>query len=143
MNTNFDKCLKNGLIREFSRGPALTEKELENAKLDLETAKVTLEQKNYKWATIQTYYSMFHSARALLYTKSYRERSHQCLLEAIRNFYVEEKKIGFWLVEALQEARILRENADYYGEFTKEKAEELVEKAGEFLNRARKILSLK
>jgi uncharacterized protein (UPF0332 family) len=143
MNTNFDKCLKNGLIREFSRGPALIRKELKNAKLDLETAKATLEQKNYKWATIQTYYSMFHSARALLYTKSYRERSHQCLLEAIRNFYVEEKKIGFWLVEALQEARILRENADYYGEFTKEKAEELVEKAGEFLNRARKILSLK
>lgn len=140
MNTKLDKCLKRGLIKAFSRGPALTKKEIENAELDLEAAKISLKEKNYKWATIQSYYSMFHSARGLLYAKSYREKSHQCLIEAIRVFYVEEEKLGFWLIEALQQAKVLRENADYYGEFTEEKAKDLIDKAQEFLSKAREIL---
>lgn len=140
MNTKFDKCFKKGLIKNFSRGPALTKKEIKSAKLDLEAAGISLGQGNYKWAIIQSYYSMFHSARALLYAKSYREKSHQCLIEAIRAFYVDEKKIGFWLVEALQQAKALRENADYYGEYSEEKARELVGKAREFLDRAQEIV---
>lgn len=140
MNAKFEKCLKQGLIRQFSRGPALIKKELQNAKLDLNSAQESFDDKNYKWATIQTYYSMFHSARALLYAKSYREKSHWCLIEAIRNFYVVKGEIGFWLVEALQKAKTLREEADYYGEFTEEQAKELLDKAEEFLNKSKEIL---
>lgn len=73
---NFEDCLKKGKIREFSRGKVLVKKELEGAMFDLQAAEDSLRGKNYKWATIQTYYSMFHSARALLYIKNYRERSH-------------------------------------------------------------------
>ena len=83
---------------------------------------------------------MFHSARALLYAKSYREKSHWCLIEAIRNFYVKEGKIGFWSIEALEKAKVLREEADYYGEFTEENAKELLNKGKEFFNKAKEIL---
>ncbi|TRZ80084.1 HEPN domain-containing protein [bacterium] len=143
MDIKFKRCLEKKSIREFSRGPALVKKETFNAEIDLKSARETFTGKNYKWAIIQTYYSMFHSARALLYAKSYRERSHLCLIEALRNFYVEKGEVGFWLVEALQKAKTLREEADYYGEFTKKNAEELIKKAEEFLSKSKELLKVK
>jgi uncharacterized protein (UPF0332 family) len=140
MNTKFKNCLDRGSIRKFSRGPALAKKELENAELDIDSAKESLKKENYKWATVQTYYSMFHSARALLYSKGYREKSHICLIEAIRNFYVEKGEISFYLIETFQKAKTMREEADYYGDFTKENAEDLVDKAQEFLVKAKTLL---
>jgi len=141
MNIKFKNCLERRLIRKFSRGPALTKKEIENAELDINSAKESFEKENYKWAIIQTYYSMFHSARALLYSRGYREKSHFCLIEAIRHFYIDKGEIGFWLVEALQKAKIMREGADYYGEFTKENATDLVDNAEEFLAKSKELLS--
>ncbi len=143
MDIKFKRCLEKKSIRKFSRGPALVKKETFNAEIDLKSARETFTGKNYKWAIIQTYYSMFHSARALLYAKSYRERSHLCLIEALRNFYVEKGEVGFWLVEALQKAKTLREEADYYGEFTKKNAEELIKKAEEFLSKSKELLKVK
>lgn len=43
-----------------------------------------LTEENFKWATIQGCSSMFRSARALRYSKGYREKSHYVLLTAIR-----------------------------------------------------------
>jgi len=143
MNTKFQKCLQKGLIKPFSSGKILVKKELKNAKLDLSSAKKSFIEKNYKWATIQLYYSMFHSARSLLYANNYREKSHACLIEAIRNFYTQKGEIGFWLIEALQKARILREEADYHGEFTREQAQELLKNARDFLSKAEDLLKKK
>jgi uncharacterized protein (UPF0332 family) len=86
---------------------------------------------------------MFHSARALIYDKNYRERSHYCLIVALRALYVETKQLGFPLVEALQKAKTLREQADYYGDFSKITAHELLESSKEFLNKAGEILKRK
>ncbi|MBI4232298.1 HEPN domain-containing protein [Candidatus Peregrinibacteria bacterium] len=44
-------------------------KEIEGAQEDLKDAEDSLQLKKFKWATIQAYYSMFHSARALLYSR--------------------------------------------------------------------------
>jgi len=90
MNPEFEGCLKSQKIKLFSRGKILADKELKVAVSDLGQAKITFKNDNYKWATIQCYYSMFHSARALLYIKNYRERSHHCLIVAIRALYVKE-----------------------------------------------------
>lgn len=139
MENKFQKCLERKRIIPFSRGTRLVIKELELAGFDLTRAKASFQAKDYKWTTIQTYYSMFHSARALLYAKSYREKSHQCLIEAIRAIYLKKGLLDYTLVEALQKAKILREEADYYGEFTKENAEYLINKAEEFLEKTREI----
>jgi len=76
MNSNikYDNCLKRGKIRKFSRGKALVSKELNLAVSDYKTAHESFRKKNYKWCTIQIYYSMFHSARALLYNNNLREK---------------------------------------------------------------------
>lgn len=140
MDSEFENCLKRGKIRVFSRGKALVDKELSTARSDLEEAQESLTRAKYKWSTIQCYYSMFHSARALIYDKNYRERSHYCLMVAMRALYMETKQLSFSLVEALQKAKTLREQADYYGEFSKTTAYDLLESAKEFLNRAGEIL---
>jgi len=75
---------------------------------------------------------MFHSARALLYSKNYREKSHSCLIEAIRTLFVATGKINVSLVESLLEAKNLREAADYYGDFSELNSKKLVNKAEEF-----------
>ena len=139
-NTKYENCLKRGKIREFSRGKALVSKELNLALSDYKTAQESFKKENYKWSTIQTYYSMFHSARALLYSNNLREKSHFCLIEAIRTLYVNKRLLGYWLIEALQKAKRLREEADYYGEFSKENARDLLDKAKEFLEKTQDIL---
>ncbi len=141
-NPEFEKCLEKGKIRKFSRGRFLVNKELESAELDLGSAKESLKNKNYKWATIQTYYSMFHSARALLYNKNYREKSHHCLIVAMRVFYVDKGLLGYDFVEALRRAKTLREGADYYSEFNEENTGDLMGTAEEFLEKVRNILNL-
>lgn len=140
-NSTFEDCLQKGKIREFYRGKALVKKELESAVFDLDAAKESIKGGNYKWGTIQIYYSMFHSARSLLYNKNYREKSHFCLIEALRALYVEKGLIGYWLIEALQRAKALREGADYYSDFSKEGAEDLIKKAKDFLEKVREILN--
>lgn len=122
MSKEFDECLKKRKITEFERAKGLVSKELASAASDLKSAKDSFDEEDYKWATIQAYYSMFHSARALIYSKGYRERSHYCLNIAIRALFVEEGRLSVTLVEALQLGKTLRENADYYSEFSKEAA---------------------
>ena len=103
-NTKCEDCLKKGRIREFSRGKVLVSKELDLASSDYDTAEESFERENYKWSTIQTYYSMFHSARALLYSNNLREKGHACLIEVMRTLYVDKGLLGYWLIEALQKA---------------------------------------
>lgn len=140
MNKEFDDCLKRKKITEFQRAVDLVSKELDLASSDFKSAKASFEDENYKWATIQAYYSMFHSARALIYSKGYRERSHYCLNIAIRALFVEEGKFSPMLVEALQLGKTLRENADYYGEFSKEAADQMLENAKEFLETVKQLV---
>lgn len=140
MNNNFDECLKKGKIKEFSQGKSLAPKEIRLAQEDLQSAQKSFEEKNYRWCVIQTYYSMFHSARALLYNKNYREHSHYCLGEAIRALYVDDSKLDVILIEALKEAKNLREAADYYGDFSEINSEKLLEKAEQFAKEAKKII---
>jgi uncharacterized protein (UPF0332 family) len=91
MNPEFQQCLKNQKIKRFTPGRKLAIKEIKVAKSDFEQAKISfMTNKNYKWSTIQCYYSMFHAARALLYIKNYREKSHYCLIVAIKALYVEK-----------------------------------------------------
>src|SRR3990167_2391327 len=101
MAIEYEQCLKKRKIRSFSKGREVAPRELGLAEEDLAAAKESYKDEKYKWATVQTYYSMFHSARALLYAKNLRERSHFCLIEAVRTLYVEAGKVSVQTLEAL------------------------------------------
>jgi uncharacterized protein (UPF0332 family) len=140
MSREFENCRKKNKIKKFSRGKSLVGKELKVAESDFKRSKISYRDGDYKWATIQSYYSMFHSARALLYAKNYRERSHYCLFVAIRRFYVEKKLLPLHIIEGFMKAKTLRENADYYDEWSKVGAKTILKLSEEFLNKVEKIL---
>lgn len=117
-------------------------KELETAASDLTSAKKTYREGDYKWATIQIYYSMFHSARALLYVKNLREHSHFCLIAAIKTHYGATKQLPADLLEGLKEAKQLREDADYYNRWSQKGCERLLVLAEELLDKASSIVKL-
>ncbi|GFP30784.1 hypothetical protein HKBW3S44_01306 [Candidatus Hakubella thermalkaliphila] len=139
MNKEFEECLEKRKITKFDRATRLVSKEIGLAQSDLESAKGSSKDGNHKWSIIQAYYSMFHSARALIYSKGYRERSHYCLIVAMRALFVSEGLLSPMLVEALQLGKTLRENADYYGEFSEAAAIQMLEDAEEFLKTAKRL----
>ena len=140
MTREHDECIKKGKIKPFSRGITLASKELETAKADLDTARKTYKEGDYKWATIQIYYSMFHSARALLYAKNLREHSHYCLIAAIKALYVETKLVPVFFLEGLQEAKNLREEADYYNRWSQAGCEKLLKLSEDFLRKVESLI---
>jgi len=77
----------------------------------------------------------------LLYNQGYRERSHYCLVIAIRELYVNKNLLSYTLVEALQIGKTLRENADYYADFSQQGAENILSKVKEFLEKSKEILN--
>jgi len=135
----FKECLTRGRIKEFSQGKALVQKELQTAERDLRDGKESFEREKYKWTTIQSYYAMFHSARALLYAKNYSEKSHHCLIIALRHLYVETGKLPVYFVEALRKGKALREDADYYDDWSKTGSEEMLKLAEDFLRKTKEI----
>jgi uncharacterized protein (UPF0332 family) len=137
---NFEECLKRGKIKEFSQGKSLLTKEIKTAEKDLLDGKEGFEREKYKWTTIQSYYAMFHAARALLYNKNYREKSHYCLIIALRHLYVENGQLSFHFIEILQKGKALREDADYYDDWSKVGASEMLKFAEEFLNKVKEII---
>lgn len=143
MNPEFQNCLKRKKIQAFSRGKTLVGKEIKTAGQDLLSAKESFGNKNYKWSTIQSYYAMFHSARALLYVENFREKSHYCLIISLRALYVDKKLLQASLIESLQKAKILRENADYYDDWAKDTAESLLKAAEQFLETSKKLVAKK
>jgi uncharacterized protein (UPF0332 family) len=116
----------------------MVSKELDGAKNDLETARKSLKAGDYKWATVQAYYSIFHAAKALLYNKDFRERSHRGLLSALKLLY--PSKIVGSIIEDFSEAMRLREQADYGLVYSEDSARVSVEDAESFLEETTKIL---
>ena len=139
-NLEFQKALERKRILTFSQGKSLIKKELVAAQDDLKEAKDRLKNKRYKYAIITAYYSMFHTARALIYSKGYREKSHYYLLVALQALFVDEGLLEEELTKDFHTAMVLREGADYHGEFSKEGAESSIESATKFLQKAEAIL---
>ena len=115
-------------------------KEVKGAAYDLDRAKESLDKKDLKWATVQAYYSMFHSARALLYSTEYREKSHTALRIALRELFVASGKLSSDTLHSFEEAMDLREETDYGLEFSESSSVEVVDDAQKFLNVVKQVL---
>ena len=117
-------------------------KELKQSSDDLSEAKDRFRNQKHKYATITGYYSMFHSARALLYSRGYREKSHYYLVVALIHLFVDNGLLEEGLVKEFHDAMVLREDADYHGNFSREGAGEVLKVAEEFLNKAKTLLKV-
>lgn len=140
MSLEFQKALEKKKILPFDKGKQLIKKELESAQDDLNEAEDRFKDKRYKYATATAYYSMFHAARALIYSKNYREKSHYYLLVALQSLFVDKGLLEEKFAKDFHTAMLLREGADYHSEFSKEGAESSIKSAKEFLEKAKGIL---
>ena len=79
---------------------------------------------------------MFHSARALLYEKGFREKSHHALFVAIRELYA--GKIERSLIQDFEHGMYLRQEADYGLKFSEKGALDVIETAKSFFQRRKR-----
>lgn len=143
LDSKFKDCLKRDKLKQTAEARVLAKKELRVAFDDIKTAKDGIKESRWKWSTIQAYYSMFHAARALVYSLGYREKSHYCLRVALEFLFVKTEKLSVEFVDLFQMAKIMRENADYEENFSADGAKKIVLRAYEFIKNAEKILDIK
>lgn len=136
----FKQLLEERKLSKIKLDKALILKEIEAAELDLETARKSLQDRNFKWATIQGYYSIFHAARALLFSKGFREKSHYALLIAIQELF--SNKLEQSLIQGFEDAMNLRQTADYGLTFSEEGAFDVIETAEKFLLKTKGLLNI-
>jgi len=136
----FKRLLEERRLTIIKPDRKLVIKEVEGAKSDLETARKSLQDGNFKWAIIQGYYSIFHAARALLYSKGFREKSHYALLVAIQELFSD--KLESSLIQGFEDAMNLRQTADYGLTFSEEGSLDVVKTADKFLLKAKEILKI-
>jgi len=140
MGTKFEECLKKKGLRVSADAKRLVKKEMEASENDLQEAESGLKRKAFKWSTVQSYYSMFHTARALIYAKGYREKSHYCLRVALEELYVATGDLPVHMVDSFQVGKEMRENADYESHFSEMGARKLVKATQEFLEHAKRLV---
>jgi uncharacterized protein (UPF0332 family) len=137
----FNQALKEKRLVRFPGGPKLTKTELKAAAKDFKVAKETLEKKDYKWATIQGYYALFHAARALIYSRKIKDKTHYHLAVAVKVLFVDEYLLSARLLEELSEAMGLREKADYESEYSVAGAKYVISVAKDFIGATKEILA--
>ena len=138
MDSRFRQCLEEKKLVKIEIQMDLVGKEIQASQFDLASAEKSLKEGNPKWATVQAYYSMFHTAKALVYRKGYREKSHVCLSIALRALY--EDVVDAKHFERFRDCMNLRQDADYGMIYSDRSAREVTDWAEEFLKAAREAL---
>jgi uncharacterized protein (UPF0332 family) len=138
VNTEIQRLLNERKLVKAPISSDMISKEIAAAQSDLSDAQDSLQSNKFKWATIQGYYSMFHSARALLYSKGFREKSHIALFLALRALFY--KEIEASLIRQFEECMSLRQEADYGLTFSENGALEVIDGAEKMLAKSKQIL---
>ncbi len=138
LSLQFRRLLQERKLQRIQPKKDIVLREIKSAEYDIGKSKNSFEEENYKWTIVQAYYSMFHAARALIYSKGYREKSHRACLVALKEFFLDP--LGEERINDFEEAMDLRESADYGSSYTDEDEKNLVGKAQEFLENVKRIL---
>jgi uncharacterized protein (UPF0332 family) len=136
-----NELLQKGFITKIKPDKKLVEKELKEANYDLERANVALEQKDFKWSIIKSYYSMFHAAKAILFSLGLKERRHFAVGVVLEELSA-EGKLKSKIINDFKASMSAREEADYRYIYSEETARYLVDVAEEFLEEMKKLLKV-
>ena len=139
---DIEKCIKEGFLKTVTPSKEAQRKEMDSAYYDLKRAEASSEDHDYKWSIIQSYYAIFHSARALLDSMGYREKRHFAVGVVLEEL-AKNKKINVRLVSDFHAAMSAREDADYRDTYSKETSDYMVEISEEFVKEIKGILSNK
>lgn len=138
---DFERCLNNRKIIRIKSNKEIVDKEIQDAKYDLNKAEESLKRGDAKWASIQAYYSMFHSVKAFVLEKGYRERSHYCLLVALKEIYGKIGEIDKEHIENFEICMDIRHEADYGMTYDKDSAMMCIKASRKLLKKSKNILN--
>ena len=121
-----EDLINKGKIKKVRFSEEMYKKELRVGERDLESAKESFENENYKWATIQAYYAIFHAVRSLAYKEGYREESHTALKNLFKELYIKTNKLPLNIYNSLENGMNLREMAEYKETYSRSGAENII-----------------
>lgn len=134
-----DELIEKNYLTKIPVDKKLILKELSEAEYDLDKANIALEQKDFKWAIIKAYYSMFHAARSLLFSLGLKERRH-FVVGIVLEQLSEDGKLESKYVNDFRAAMSSREDADYRYVHSLDIAVYIVDIAEEFLDKMKKMI---
>ena len=136
------ECFEKRLLRRERPDLEKSERSMEVAETKLDEAGEALSHKLFDATIILAYTAMFHAARAILFRDGVVEKSHICLVEYLRETYVNTGKLSEATVNTIDALRIDRHET-LYGLDAKSNAKEAkysLEKAKEFLGTIKKLM---
>lgn len=164
----FQKFLKNKIIKEDET--KLFRKYLDKSINNMEFANFILEEHNYSikeklpnksfydWCITIYYYSLYHSAMALVSKAGFESKNHLATITALTFFYyhkyslLKKEEIELLLnslaierkdIDLILETKELRERASYGVEaFEQKQADNIRKETAEFINKCREILEI-
>ncbi len=135
----FRDCLAKGLIRQKAGVEARVPHSLRTAERFLSAAEKNAGIVEWEMCLLGAYNSLFHSCRALLFKKGYVEKSHACLIEALRVLYKGDPCAD--QLNAVDRIRLSRHDVQYGGEdVSEEEARFVIDAAEQFLAAVKKTL---
>lgn len=154
---SFNFYLKKEAIMEESETKFLPISHLKKAEYNLKFINFLNDnRKFYDWIIVGCYYTIYHSALALITKKGFSSKNHLATLCAlIKFYYIDEKTLSREEIELVSKSSLEKEEVSYftyakekretasYGiseEFNKIEAEDLLRKTIQFLNKCRLIL---
>ena len=136
---NLYDCEREHLLKPSPPNKDEIDKELNTATIDLEKARQSLERADLKWAVNQAYYSMFCAARAVLFSRGYKEKSHTCLALFLASL-ADRGQLETSYVNDFKGAKFLREKATYSSEYDEVSARKAVDMAERFVECMRLLI---
>jgi hypothetical protein len=86
MPLSYDDCLSKGLLKRIPPSKEQGKRSFDKAQRWLDEAKTILGSKAFNSSVSAAYLAMFHSARAILFTDEFREKSHACVTRYLLRF---------------------------------------------------------
>lgn len=142
MPFTYEDCLSKGLLRRIAPSKTHALRSLKKGEQWLKEARMTLKGKAYNATVLASYLAMFHSARAILFSDGFREKSHACVARYLEAQYVRKGKLESRWIELLDHSRERRHDDQYDLTFvtTSDEAQQSLQTALDFLDRMRLLL---
>lgn len=128
------------MTRESSK--RFVEASLLRAEKALRSAKILEENGELEDAVSRAYYAMFHAARAILFSKGVKAKTHRGTISLFGEKIVKEGVLSREFADMLRKALDLRQKSDYelYAELDEELVEEVIKNAGKFVEKIKELL---
>lgn len=128
------------MTRESSK--RFVEASLLRAEKALRSAKLLEENGQPEDAVSRAYYAMFHAARAILFSKGVKARTHRGTISLFGEKIVKEGVLSREFADMLRKALDLRQKSDYelYAELNEELVEEVIKNAGKFVEKIKELV---